>query len=202
VEATARTAAWVKEDPFGVELAEITLRPDRLSAIGVAIGTDPVPYRLDYTLETQHEFVTERLHVTTRGQGWRRVLDLRRESSGGWSAATAADGDAPLPPYDGDVARLAEALDCDLGLSPLTNSMPVLRLRLLYGGGPVDFQMAWVSVPDLSVRPSGQRYTFLRSESNRHVVRFETTDDDFTADLTFDEAGIVVEYPGLARPLP
>jgi hypothetical protein len=192
----------VKEDPFGVELAEISLTPDRLAAVGVAIGTDPVPYRLDYTLETERDFVTERLQVTTRAQGWRRTLDLRREPSGVWSAATTADGEAPFPPGNGDIAQVGRALDCDLGLSPLTNSMPVLRHGLLDGGGPVDFEMAWVSVPDLSVRRSAQRYTFVRSESDRHIVRFETTDEPFVADLVFDDAGVVLDYPGLARRLP
>jgi hypothetical protein len=110
-------------------------------------------------------------------------------------------GDAPLPPPGGDFQLLSGALDCDLGLSPLTNSMPVLRHALLRGGGPVDFQMAWVSVPDLGIWASSQRYMFLRSIKEQHVVRFEDADDGFTADLTFDKDGLVVDYPGLAHRL-
>jgi uncharacterized protein len=160
-----------------------------------------VPYRLDYTLETGAGFVTSRLLVRTCGEGWVRTLDLRRSSSGSWTATAKAEGEAPLSPPGGDVAPLAGALDCDLGLSPLTNSMPVLRHALLQGGGPVDFRMAWISVPDLGVHPSWQRYTFVRGRLEDSVIRYEATDGDFAAELTFDRDGIVVDYPRIGRRL-
>ena len=202
VNVKVRTAAWVKENPFGVEFTEVRLHQHRLSAVGIAIGTDPVSYRLDYTLETRRGFVTSRLRVASRGEGWRRRLDLRRAASGAWSAATEAGGDAPLPPPGGDIELLAGALDCDLGLSPLTNSMPVLRHALLQGGGPIDFHMAWVSVPDLGVHSSAQRDTFVRGSPDQHVIRYEDSAGSFVADLTFDQDGLVVHYPELARRLP
>lgn len=195
-----RTVAWVKEEPFGVEFAEVRLTPLRLSAVGVAIGADPLPYRLDYALTTRRGFVTARLRVTARGQGWRRRLDLRRAASGAWSVAVVMEGEAPFAPPGGDVAPLAGALDCDLGLSPLTNSMPVLRHALLRGGGPIDLRLAWVSVPDLGVRASDQRYTALRGLSDGRVIRYEDAAGN-AADLTFDADGLVVHYPSLARRL-
>src|SRR5437879_6108783 len=76
--AIVRGVAWRKDDPFGAEFAEVTFASNRLSAIGVALGAGPLPYRLDYTLETSHDYVTKRLRVTARGDGWRRTLDLRR----------------------------------------------------------------------------------------------------------------------------
>lgn len=97
------------------------------------------------------------------------------------------------------MAVLAGALDCDLGLSPLTNSMPVLRHRLHEGGGSVEFLMAWVSVPDLAVHRSRQRYTFVRRDAAARIVRFESLDATFVADVAFDDAGVVIDYPGLAR---
>ena len=53
--------------------------------------------------------------------------------------------------------------------------------------------MAWVSLPDLKVHRSQQRYEHL--EPGR--VRFSS--DGFTADLELDEDGVVVFYPELAR---
>jgi hypothetical protein len=94
---------------------------------------------------------------------------------------------------------MAGALDCDLGLSPLTNSMPVLRHRLHEGGGPVDLLMAWVAVPELTVSPSPQRYTFVRRGHQARIVRYESLDSDFVAEITFDEQGLVLDYPGIAR---
>src|SRR5258708_26156618 len=169
-----RSIAWVKDEGLGLEFADVDLEPHRLTAAGIAIGTAPVAYRLDYKLETLGEFVPSGLLVQTRGDGWSRKLDLRRTRAGKWSIRASATGASDLPAPGGEVADCAEALDCDLALSPLTNTMPVLRHGLLEGGGPIDFVMAWVSVPDLSVHRSGQRYTFIRREGDDSIVRYES----------------------------
>ncbi len=198
---TKRAVAWVKDDPFGVEFAEIDLSPNRLSARGVAIAGEPMSYRLDYTLETAANFVTSRLHVVSRGQGWRRTLELRRDAEGTWTLGVEAEGRLDLPAPVGDPTAFADALDCDLGLSPVTNLMPVLRHGLLSGGGPIELTTAWVSVPGLSVQADGQRYSFLRTDHDRRVIRYEATDGSFAADITVDPDGIAIDYPGIARQL-
>jgi uncharacterized protein len=99
------------------------------------------------------------------------------------------------------VAHLTGALDCDLGLSPVTNMMPVLRHGLLGGGGPIEFTVAWVAVPALAVRGDGQRYRHLRSADDHHVIRYEATDGSFAADITVDAEAVVIDYPGIARRL-
>ena len=190
---------WSKDQPFGTELADVTITETRLTASGLAIGTDPCPYRLHFELSTFDDFVTARLAVRTAGQGRRRGLLLERSTSGEWSCTTEADGQLDRPAPGGDMGLLAGAQDCDLGLSPLTNSMPVLRHRLHHGGGPVDLLMAWVAVPELAVSPSPQRYTFLRREPQARIVRFESLDSDFAAEISFDEHGLVLDYPGIAR---
>ena len=83
----------------------------------------------------------------------------------------------------------------DLGWSPLFNSLPVLRDGLLEQGPPRDYVMRWVDVPSLAVRLSEQRYEPLGGG----VVRFRA--GDFVSDITFDDDGFVVDYPGIgARP--
>ena len=191
--------AWVKDDGQGAEFADVMIIRTRLTAVGTAIGFSPVPYRLDYKLETRSEFVTSGLLVDARGEGWSRHLDLRRHLSGRWTARTRARGTVDLPAPGGDMTAFKSALDCDLALSPLTNTMPVLRHDLLSGGGPVDFVMAWVSVPDLGVHVSPQRYTFIRREGDRSIVRYESGSRDFVAELTFDSDGFVIAYPGIGR---
>jgi hypothetical protein len=81
----------------------------------------------------------------------------------------------------------------DLGYSPLLNSMPILEHALHRGGEGRDLVMAWVSVPELAVHRSEQRYEPIGPQ----LVRF--SDGDFTADLQLDEEGFVVRYPGLAE---
>jgi hypothetical protein len=200
-----RSVAWSKRDPFGAEYVEVELGADRIAAHGTAIGSAPLAYRLDYELETTSGFVTTRLVVTARGDGWTRTLDLRRGSSGAWEerwnemGASRAFGPRPTA----DLGALAGALDVDLGLSPLFNTPPVLRHGLLRAAGSVDYVMAWVSVPDLVVHRSPQRYTFIRSiDRERAIVRFESLGEDaFTADLTYDNEGLVLDYPGIGTRL-
>jgi hypothetical protein len=181
-----RSIVWVKNDPLGAEFADIEIGGGRMTAVGVAIGSEPEGYRAGYRLETLRNFVTSGLLLVVRGKGWRRKLDLRRLRSGRWTGA-------------GDLAPVQGALDCDLALSPLTNSMPVLRHRLLEGGGPVELLMAWVSLPDLRVTPSRQRYSFVRREGELTIIRYESSSRDFVADLSFDRDGLCVDYPGIGR---
>ena len=83
----------------------------------------------------------------------------------------------------------------DLGWSPLFNSLPVIRDRLLEAGPPRDYLMRWVDVPSLEVTLSEQRYEPLGGG----VVRFRA--GDFVSDITFDPDGFVMNYPGIgARP--
>jgi len=184
-----RSIVWVKADPPGTEFAAVQIVRDGLTASGTAIGSSPSGYRLDYRLETGANFVTRRLSVDARGDGWRRRLDLTRLRSGRWVCAGTMS----------DMGAVAGALDCDLALSPLTNSMPVLRHGLLEGGGPHDFLMAWVSVPALTVHPSRQRYRFLGKSGKLSRVRYESESRDFVADLTFDQDGLCLDYPGIGR---
>jgi hypothetical protein len=194
-----RSIVWVKEEPPGAEFADVTIERARLKASGTAIGSAPLGYRLDYWLLTEAKYVTTGLVVISRGEGWRRRLDLRRLKSGRWTARTSVRGAASLPAPGGGMDSVDGALDCDLALSPLTNTMPVLRHGLLEGGGPVEFLMAWVSVPDLNVYPSRQRYSFVHKFGDRSVVRYESSSRDFVAELTFDQDGLCLSYPGIGR---
>ena len=196
-----RTVVWDKENGYGTEFVEVELGADRLSAKGLAIGWDPLPYRLEFKLETGPGWVTRRLDVTTRGDGWTRRLDLRRSDAGSWTADGSGDGEVDLEPAGGDATTFAEGLDCDLGLSPLTNSMPVLRHDLLRTDGAIDFVMAWVAVPALAVRRSDQRYTPL-GDAPRGLRRIEYRSVGFVSELLFDPDGICVDYPQLGRAVP
>jgi hypothetical protein len=77
----------------------------------------------------------------------------------------------------------------------LTNTMPVLRDRLLTPGAePRDYLMAWIALPDLMVQRSDQRYEPI---DPRHV-RYVGVGTDFTAELEYDDDGLVLNYPDMA----
>jgi hypothetical protein len=192
---------WMK--PQGAEFADVELSGTALTATGTAIGVDPVPYRLEYELTTGDDYLTSRLLVQARGIDagtgpWQRALVLIQAPWGVWTVRAKAEGHVALPPPGGDADALEGALDCDLGLSPLTNTMPVLRHGLLEGAGTggLHFEMAWVSVPDLCVTLSRQTYRYVRRVPRR-VINF--SEGDFTADIVFDRDGFVLDYPGIGH---
>jgi hypothetical protein len=87
--------------------------------------------RPDYRLDASADgCVTRSLHIAAVGEGWERRLRLERDPGGEWTAEVDSEGELDLPVPGGDALDLGEALDCDLGFSPLTNTMPVLRHRL------------------------------------------------------------------------
>ena len=158
-------------------MCELQLRDGGLTATGAQVGSAPTPYRAAYELEARGDWATRRLRVEVGGVG---SLELRHDGKGHWAGVENA-------------AELEGVLDCDLAFSPLTNLMPVRRHGLHEQAGAVDFEMAWVSLPDLKVHRSQQRYEHLAPGR----VRFSS--DGFTADLELDADGLVVVYPGLAR---
>ena len=105
------------------------------------------------------------------------------------------DGVLDLEIVGGRSARVGsgEADFVDLGFSPLTNTLPILRDSLHRGGGPRDYVMALVDVPSLEVSRSEQRY----ERVGTNAIRFSS--GDFTAVLELDEDGFVLRYPGLAE---
>jgi hypothetical protein len=189
--------SWAGTDDWRAESARVVLAGDTMSATGVQLGVVPVPYRLDYTLTTGARWRTRTLDVAAAGDGWERTLHLARDDDGRWSCDGGGTGDVDLPAAGGDPAAFDSAEDCDLGLSPLTNTMPILRWGLHRGGDVVEFTMAWVSVPDLGVHASLQRYEHLRAVPEGALVRYSS--GDFSSDLTVDADGFVVDYPQLGR---
>ncbi|HEY9349573.1 MAG TPA: putative glycolipid-binding domain-containing protein [Acidothermales bacterium] len=173
---TDRALLWRRDDTDGFEWCRVCLEGDRLSAHGVQVGVDPEQYRLDYRIDTHPGFVTRSVHARIEGAGWSRRLDLHRDDDGGWRTG------------DGVVHAVNGAYDVDLGFSPLTNTLPVLRL----GSAGGDVLVAWVRVPELTVEPMQQRYDNHRPGT----VRFST--GTFATELSLDDDGFVRHYPDLA----
>ena len=73
--------------------------------------------------------------------------------------------------------------------------MPVLRDRLHEGGEARGVDVAWVSVPDLTVHRDHQIYEPLAAGR----LRFCSPEADFERVIELTAAGFVRDYPGIAR---
>jgi hypothetical protein len=200
-----RALVWQRTDTAGAEYAGLDDRRG-LTARGVALADTPLPYACRYDLATDEGWATARFEATVEGAGWLRSVRMER-AAGRWRVTTGEKGDldaalraagrraaAPLPGSE-DPYRLADALDVDLYASPLTNTLPLRRLRLLDAepGTTTTITTAWVLLPSLAVLPSEQTYTVLAPGRVRYAS------GTFTADLELDGDGYVTHYPGLAR---
>lgn len=195
-----RVLAWTGPDPDRIEAAQVLLEGDTLRARGTSTTAE---YTREWTLECGPRWVTRRLWVAVNGDGWSRTLGLTREGDDGAGDArwTARRTEGVGPPEDVALGPLdlGGALDCDLALCPITNTMPVLRHDLVaaaQAGEPrsVDFVMAWVDVPDLTIHWSPQTYRTLGPAADGGAL-IGFVSEDFRADITLDADGLVVDYP-------
>jgi hypothetical protein len=90
--------------------------------------------------------------------------------------------------------ELQGCLEVDISVTPLTNTLPINRLRLSPGES-AEIRAVYIDVPSLRVSVMPQRYTRL----GERLYRYQSK--GFQADLSVDEHGLVVDYPGLWRRL-
>lgn len=109
-----------------------------------------------------------------------RRLGLRRSVDGEW---TRESGE-PLPEFTG-------CTDLDLSATPLTNTLPLRRLGLAVGEGAV-IEAVWVGLPEFTLRRVRQRYIRL----GERTYRYENLESGYRNEVTVDEHGLVVLYPG------
>ena len=157
------------------ETTEATMSADGCHVDGLVEGAA----ELRYSIDTDASWATRTVRVVTDDNS----LVLFADGRGHW---TEGDGRT--------LDRLAGAIDVDISATPLTNTLPIWRLGLGVGES-ADIVTAYIAVPGLTVTADPQRYTRLDERS----YRFESRDSDFARDITVDDAGFVVDYPGLFR---
>jgi uncharacterized protein len=150
---------------------------------GVAVFVDAAdPCRVDYEIHCDAQWTT-RTCVLSGSIGARRVhLQIERDVTGEWSV----DGTK--------VAAIRGCNDVDLGFSPVTNLLPIRRLALAVGAHAL-VRAAWVRFPELTVEVLEQSY--VRVASDRY--QYESAGGAFRRELTVDDFGAVIEYPGFWR---
>ena len=146
---------------------------------------DGAALTVEYTLDVDAAWVTRRAVVTGRSPVGPRSTTIESVAEGRWHV----DG-LPAPDLDG-------CLDVDLESSAMTNALPVHRLGLAVGRRATA-PAAYVRAVGLGVDRLEQSYTRLHDDGAREQYHYKAPAFDFSCQLVFDAAGLVLEYPGLA----
>jgi uncharacterized protein len=177
------TAAWRHvESRVGFEVLFLRREQDgyRFDGHAAAVADDET-WSIRYAITVDERWVTRRAHVVGDSAQGPTELQVELDDDGRWRV----DG-RPAPLLDG-------CLDVDLEASAFTNAFPVRRLALAVGQS-ADAPAAWVRAPGLEVERLEQRY--LRLDGSRYD--YAAPDLNFTAELVYDDFGLVLEYPGIA----
>jgi hypothetical protein len=139
-----------------------------------------------YSIGLDAAWVTRSAQITARsGSGSRQTL-LTADGAGTWLV-----NDDPAPHLDG-------CLDVDLESSAMTNTLPVHRLAMA-AGGHADAPAAYVRALDLSVARLEQAYGRIADDGPGQRYDYAAPAFGFTSRLVYDESGLVLDYPGIAR---
>jgi hypothetical protein len=120
-----------------------------------------------------------------------------RSGSGAHELMVEADGAGHWRINGVAASHLDGCLDVDLESSSLTNAFPVHRLGLEIGQ-QADAPAAYVRAVDLSVERLEQHYVRLEDDGSRERYHYTAPGFGFECQLSYDEFGLVLDYPGIA----
>lgn len=169
---------WKRHDLPGHETCRILALDTGWQVTGVTVLVyEGHACRLDYVIDCDLQWLTRSAMVT----GWvgDRAIDVavRRDVNGQWRLNRQT------------WEAVAGCIDIDLNFSPSTNLLPIRRLELEVGA-VASVRAAWFRFPNFELEPLDQTYT--RVEDRRY--RYESGEGRFVADVTVDDAGLVIDY--------
>ena len=182
------TACWLhREARSGFEVAYFRSQEDGWAVDGTTAAVeDTKTWIVTYSIRLDAGWATRSARIMARTAAGLRETLLEVDQTGRW----LVDGD-PAPHLDG-------CRDVDLESSAMTNALPVHRLGLA-AGRQADAPAAYVRALDLSVGRLEQTYRRIADEGARQRYEYAAPAFDFTSCLVYDESGLVLDYPGIAR---
>lgn len=176
-----RSIRWRSLQHGGLEECRVSDWIDSIKIRSAVIGeAEDKRYGVFYEASLTPDWTFEAI-LLQRTDGVMTVL--RRGKDGGWSDMHAEE-----------LSELRGCIDIDFEMTPFTNTLPIRRAPLAIGETR-RFKMAYIPADTVEPFADAQTYTRL----TERVYRFENGegDDYFTADITVDEDGLVVDYPEL-----
>lgn len=165
-----------------MQIAETGVRADGT----VVVAFDGDVLRVRYTILCDPGWRFREAEVALERAGEVRRRSIARDPAGRWSVDGAARQD------------LAECADIDLMATPFTNTMPIRRLEP-WSAVPAVMKVAYIRLPDLEVAMAEQEYTCRDAAGAPSLFVYRNLGSGFTAELSVDHDGIVVDYGDVWR---
>jgi uncharacterized protein len=182
-----REVMWSAWDNLGLGHLRLAVRNEAVGDDGLVLGvTEGRPFRVAYEVRCDTGWRVRAARVGVPGPEPLGV-DLLSDGEGNW---TTPDGRA-VPELEGCVAM-------DIYVTPFTNTLPIRKLGLAPGES-AELSVAYVEGTELQAWPEPQRYTCLKKSDRGGLYEFLSLDGGFAADLSVDDDGLVLDYPGLFR---
>jgi uncharacterized protein len=184
-----RTIVWEWADRPGLEQLSLDIGPDEIRAEGLVIAAlGGVAARVKYSVTCDGAWrFREALLTSERGED-SRILQINRAEGGAWLVDGAARSD------------LAPCTSIDIMATPFTNTLPIRTLRFQPGEARA-LKVAYIKLPELEVTAVEQEYTWLKTAAPPTRFRYRSLASGFTAELSVDSDGLVIDYQGIWRRL-
>jgi uncharacterized protein len=172
---------WTGREYYSLENCLVDITPSGVDIDSVIVGKhEGKLYKVEYHIKTDPDWETQFVQVTSRHSN--RELRCRLHSAGGGNWIS-----------EGNVKSQFEGCtDVDIAVTPFTNTLPINRLKI----NPQESREIKVIYFDLlqqQIRPVKQLY----KRTGDLQYHYENIPNDFETDITVDENGFVVDYPGL-----
>ena len=173
---------WQSDDGAGTESLSVKQSDDKIIATSKVRGSDTdlrTSWNATYSLICDSSWRIRNFVVDEHQTN--KHLELFSDGNGGW-----------VDENNNELKDIAGCIDIDFRATPFSNTLPIRRLKLSIGESAT-IDVAYINAPDLAVSRERQIYTRLSDTT----WRFEQPTADFTATITVDDEGFVLDYPGL-----
>ncbi len=185
-----RQVMWSPWSAPGLEHLQIFTQSEGIVADGLILGVqEQEPFRVRYEIHCDQHWRLRTVHVSLLS-GSRQSLTLLTNGEGSWATESGKE-----------ISSLKGCFDVDISGTPFTNTLPIRRLAL-QSGSSATLSMVYITIPQLQLKVTEQRYTCLETISSGGRYLFESLTDgvvSFTAELPVDQDGLVWHYPELFR---
>ena len=168
-----RSIVWRRLDLAGHEYARVFSEDSKRFLEGAAIFVfDEKFCRLDYTIECDENRATLNAKVSGFVGDEKIEIEIAADSNGIWKM----NGE--------EISVVQNCTDVDLNFSPVTNTLPIRRLKLQIGE-KARVRAAWLKFPSFALEPLEQTYE--RTSENEY--HYESAGGKFVTDFETDDFG-------------